>query len=793
MIQDEKNKIQELSEKLNLNPIVVELLFSRGYKDIDSINKFLNPNLNQLHNPFLLKDMTPVVDRINKAIENKEKVLIFGDYDVDGVSATAILVKYFSSRSFYVGYYLPNRYVDGYGLTNEVLDKIKTDYAPKLIITVDCGISCYKEVEYAKSLGIDMIITDHHDIPEILPDTLVIDPKIPNQQYPFSQLCGTGVALKIVQALGGLSETKKYLSIAAIATIADIVSLTDENRIIVSCGLRVLESTLPAGIKALIKSNKLNYDLSSTDIAFKLSPKINAAGRMGDASVALKLYLEENKLIIDDTIETLNNMNLQRQALCNKVYEDAISRINNINISNYMSIVLSSKDWDAGVLGIVAAKIANEFNRPTVLFSQVGDELKGSARSVNDIDIHKTITNVKEAVETFGGHKMAAGLTIKAKNYKNFITSLNASLNKEYTLFDLVPKKEYCFDINPEQINEKLVKDLSVLEPFGIGNERPVFNLSFNKVNVVPMTNHPEHLNINSNNFSIVAFNSSKYLTLLRNTAQQNILVELQENKFKGKTYVKGIAKNISTGTIIGQKEDLLGAQYIKQLMFEDGDCLFKEYNKNDLKKLISHSNEVPFGTLFIANTYQTYNDFIRNGKATVFYNDFLTISQNNGFNTILLSPISSKSFGSFNRIIFLDALLDKSYINKISQYTKAKIYIPSDKKISKSVFAGLDATRQTFGEYFKCISALASKNVSFIDELDIYKQLKINYPNNKKFTYKQFIFCLYTFIELKIFRIEEDGDYLKIKEDGKIISTLTNSTFYNRVNFILNTMGEKC
>ena len=325
------DEVAKISKKFNLSPIVVELLFSRDYTTEEQISKFLNPKIEDLYDPYLLKDMDRAVERIKNAIKNNEKVLIFGDYDVDGVSASAILIKYFSSINFYVDYYLPNRYIDGYGLTNATIDKVKEMFNPTLIITVDCGIACFNEVEYAKTLGIDTIVTDHHDIPEVVPNTIVVNAKLPDQKYPFSQLCGTGVALKLVHAMSDLETAKKYLAICALATISDIVPLVDENRAIVKLGLERFEKDLPLGIKMLIKDSKLSYNILASDVSFRLSPKINAAGRMGDASVALKLFIEEDKILLKNTIDNLNNLNINRQALCNEVYDDALLKLRKIN------------------------------------------------------------------------------------------------------------------------------------------------------------------------------------------------------------------------------------------------------------------------------------------------------------------------------------------------------------------------------------------------------------------------------------------------------------------------------
>ena len=769
-----------------LNPIVLDILKQRGLKDKKSIEKFLYPTLNDLHNPFLLKDMDRAVNRIKDAISRKEKVLIFGDYDVDGISATAILVKYFASKNFYVDYYLPNRYVDGYGLTIETIDKIINIYNPNLIITVDCGISCYNEVEYAKQKNIEIIISDHHDIPEVIPQTIVVNPKLSNQQYPFKELCGTGVALKIVQALGGIDEAKKYLSICALATIADIVTLTDENRAIVKIGLSMFDSTLPIGLKLLLRENKLNpSNVLASDIAFKIAPKINASGRMGDAVVGLRLYLEENKKILLDTIETLNNYNFNRQELCNKIFDEAVQRLKKINISNYFSIVLSSSQWDSGVLGIVAAKLANMYNRPTILFSQEGELLKGSARSINNIDIHSIITDVKEVVEAFGGHKMAAGLTIKYKNYKKFINSVNYKLIHKYKPQDFVPVDENYITIEPTAVDYSLYKDLCVLEPFGIGNEKPVFRIKSDKVNVSTMPKYPNHLTINSNNLSIIAFNSSQYLPLLKNTVEQNIDIELQLNTFKNKNIVKGIAKKISTGYITKQNDDFLYGQYIKQLCFNTkNDVKYKVYKNEDINLLLKDTYKNPYGYLFISNTNKSYSEFIKK-SSNVFYNDYLTLSHYSGLNTIILAPYSTENFSTFNKIVFLDPVLDSGYIDKIINETKAVVYIPQTNNFNTNhIFNNLNLNREEFAKYFRMISVLASKKIMFYNDIDIFKQLKNHFPDTK-LNYKQFVFCFYVFQELGIFNLEYDDEYVLIKENDKIISNLKNSPLYNKISLL--------
>ena len=788
MSKEEKEK---LSRHYNLDKYVMDILFSRGYDTKAKIDAFINPTEKDFHDPFLLKDMDKAVKRIKKAISSKEKVLIFGDYDVDGVSASAILIKYFASKDFFVDYYLPNRYIDGYGLTNEVLDKVKEKYNPSLIITVDCGISCYKEIEYAKSLGIEIIVTDHHDIPDVLPDTIVVNAKLPNQKYPFSQLCGTGVAFKLVQALSGLEEAKKYLGICALATIADIVPLQDENRAIVTLGLKSFEQTLPLGIKMLIKDNKLNYNLTASDVAFRLSPKINAAGRMGDPTVALRLYIKEDKKILAKTIETLNNQNLERQSLCNIVYEDAIKMIQKINLSKYRAIVLYSKNWDSGILGIVSAKIASEYNKPTILFSEVGDELKGSARSINDIDICSTIANIKEVVEAFGGHKMAAGLTVKTKQFNNFIRSLNKSLEDNYKPEDFLLRTEYDFKLNPNEINEKLVKDLDVLEPCGCGNPKPIFMIEFDKVNVSTMGNFPNHLNISAGHFNIVAFNSSEHSVLLKNTDKQSITVELQLSEFKGKKYLKGIAKNIFTGKLSKPKNnDLLYGEYILQLNTENEQSkYYTEYNRNFLQKLVDEADIRKTGTLFVASTYESYQQFVEQFSNLKLSHNMFEITKCNSENSIILAPVSYENFNLFSRVIFIDPILDKGYLDMVSSKTFGKIYYPQYKKVNSTIFKGLSCDRGIFGTYYKILSDLTKKLISFENRLSIFKHLKLLNPQLKKLSYRQFVFCLYTFIELNIFSIKQEGEYITLSEDNKVFNSLNNSKLYNKISLLLQTI----
>ena len=770
-----------MKEYVNISPLVLTLLNKRGIDSDEKLSKFLSPSDNSFYDPFLLNDMDRLVARVKQAIGNNEKILIFGDYDVDGVSATAILYKYFESQNYHVDYFLPNRYVDGYGLTQDVLIKIKETFNPKLIISVDCGIACYEEVEFAKSIGIDIIITDHHEVQDKIPNTIVVDPKIPNQKYPCSFLCGTGVAFKVVQALSNLQEAKKYLGIAAIATIADIVPLQDENRAIVQLGMQDFDSNLPLGIKMMLARCGLSVKVSSTDIAFKIAPKINAAGRMGDASVALKLYIKQEKNLLKSIIEQINDFNTQRQELCNKVYDDAIKRLSKISVANYNAIVLFSKEWDSGILGIVAAKIASEFNRPVVLFSEIDGELKGSARSVNAIDIFSAISSMKEVLVAFGGHKMAAGLTIKKQDFTSFLSSLNNYLSKHYTPKDFVPECSYDIEITSDDVTDKFMQDLKLLEPTGCGNPRPMFLTTLDdKASITSMTGHPKHLNIVNKNLTMLAFNSHKYLPLLRSSTDRKVIFELHESEYRNKLYTKGIIQSFVSNAVLPPRAEICQGEYLKQLScFSAFKGKVLTYNLSQLHSFAMNDEKDLFGTLFVCSNYGSFKSILDITKGMHFSQQIYEIIPNSGINSIILAPSNFENLGSYKKIVFLDAPICKEYISKLCENTPATIYVPSKEKFDNSICSNLKFDRETFGLYYKALSKIAKMCIPFGSDVALFREV---YQSNKSLTFKQFIFCLNVFVELGIFEMQDKDGLWVLMENAGVSKGLDNSKFYQRV-----------
>ena len=398
----------------------IRLLIERGIDTKEKADKFFNFDPNQLHDPMLLKGMSDAVVRLRDAINRKQRVLIIGDYDADGICATAILYKYLLTQRVRTSYFLPERDADGYGLNMELIGRLHEKFQPDLLITVDCGISCPEEIKYAQSLGIDCIVTDHHAIPEQTPNCICVDPKFSDQEYPFDDLCGAGVALKLVQAMEGLEVAKNYFDICAIATVADIVSLTDENRIIVHHGLKMLnEGTVP-GITALARACNIRGTIKSGDISFRLGPKINASGRMGNAKRGLDVILEQDESRLDRIVKNLLYMNTKRQELCTVIFNECVQLIEQESLQNDSAIVVAKPEWESGVLGIVAVRLAEKYGRPCIVLGGKGEVYKGSGRSIAGIHLVECITKAAECLTTFGGHAMAAGMSLPVTKFAEF-------------------------------------------------------------------------------------------------------------------------------------------------------------------------------------------------------------------------------------------------------------------------------------------------------------------------------------------------------------------------------------
>ena len=494
--ENDTQRIEEIKNKYNVNKLVAQKLAENKLSD-EEIKVFLNPTRKDFHNPFLLPDMEKAVDRILKAMENKEKIVVYGDYDADGITSTTIIKRFMKDRGIDVGTYIPNRLDEGYGLNEEAIKEIASEKY-NLMITVDCGITAVKEVDLAKSLGIDVIVTDHHEVPEILPDTIaVVDAKRKDNQYPFTQLAGCGVAFKLIQAISiklNLPENEwlKYIDIACIGTISDIVTLIDENRVIAKLGLKLVEVTKNIGLRTLIEMAGLKK-IDSTAISFGISPRINACGRMGHQEDALNLFLTDDPIEARKLAQKLEEYNKQRQEIEKNIYNEALEIA--LKEGNMPCIVIGKENWHHGVIGIVASKITDITYKPSILICFEGENAKGSGRSIPGFDLHEAVYNCREYLTASGGHSMAIGLSLKTENFEKFKQAFEKYAKAKH-VENLVPELLIDTVITSKDMILDEIKKLELLEPFGEGNALPVILYKNLKIDSIRALSDGKHLKL---------------------------------------------------------------------------------------------------------------------------------------------------------------------------------------------------------------------------------------------------------------------------------------------------------
>ena len=549
-------EIEYIINKFNVSRLVAKVIANRDFKTDEEILNFLNPDISRIYDPYLMTDMDIAVDRVIKAIDNKEKILVYGDYDVDGITSITVIKKFLESLGNDPLTYLPNRLDEGYGLNKLAIDEI-AKMNVDLMITVDCGISAIEEVEYIKSKGFDVIITDHHECGEVLPNAIaIINPKREDSKYPFKQLAGVGVAFKFIQAIAlklGLDRKAylKYLDIVCVGTIADIVPLIDENRIIAKNGLELLKMTRNVGIKALLKKCGFNH-IDSSVISFGLSPRINACGRIGNPQKALDLFLTNDPIEADKLADELNSANAQRQSIEKKIFENAKKIIEDNGYQNDSIIVLGQDNWHHGVIGIVASKIVELYYKPCILVCFEGEEGKASGRGIAGFDLFSAVSNSGKLLEKYGGHEMAVGLSINRKNFDKFREELieycNNNMEKDPVNVIKVDSEVKSSDISLDTINS-----LKVLEPFGEKNPVPVFVYKNIKIDAIRTLSEGKHLKLNLKDnqavYDAIGFNLGSLKDDFNCSDKVDVVHNLEINKFnnieKVQLNIKDIMKSI--------------------------------------------------------------------------------------------------------------------------------------------------------------------------------------------------------------------------------------------------------
>jgi single-stranded-DNA-specific exonuclease len=498
IIKHDRTAVAELTAKLGVKPLVAALLISRGFGDEESARKFLDPAYEHLHEPLLLKGMREAADRVHRAIDNREKVLIWGDYDVDGTTGTVLLRKALKMLGCETCFHVPNRFTEGYGVNTPALEAAKAD-GVTLSITVDCGIRSFEPLIWAKENGLDVIVTDHHLSDEVNgnpPAFAIVNPNQTGCEYPDKHLAGVGVAFKLAHVLLRERGLEKYvpafLKIAAIGTIADIMKLNGENRAIVALGLKDLPKTRNLGLRALMEISDCRDEMTSYHIGFRIAPRINAAGRMDVARHVIELFEAEDEAEARRLAQLLDSRNRERQQVQQTITELAILETENIDQQNF--VVVSGKDWHRGVIGLAASRIAERLYRPTIVLSAENGYAHGSARSVGDYHLLNALESCADLFEQFGGHAAAAGMKVKVDNIEELRRRLNEHAAGAFAGQETVPVLRIDAPVSSATMNLALMDDLAAFEPFGAGNTKPVFVTSGLTLREDPFVMKQKHL-----------------------------------------------------------------------------------------------------------------------------------------------------------------------------------------------------------------------------------------------------------------------------------------------------------
>lgn len=759
--------------KINLEQRFIDFLEKRGIQEKD-MHDFLCPNLKMLLDPFTFNDMKAAIDKINGAIKNHKKILIFGDYDCDGISASCILMQYLKSRSADVSAFIPSRFDDGYGLNMDTIDEICEHNKPDLIVTVDLGVTAVNEVAKLKELGIDVVVTDHHEPAEILPDCIVIDAKIDNQRYAFNGLCGAGVALKLVEAMENRNFIERYLDICAIATIGDIVPLINENRVIAKLGLEKINSDncLPS-IKFL--KEKLGLEIvSSEDISFRIVPRLNASGRMDNGKKVLDFLMETNRDNLETLYAQLEEDNTKRLSEISQGNDEIIDQLKNIDANNDYAI-LAVGNFHQGVLGILASRVCHEYNRPAIVFTKTEDgRLKGSGRSINSINIHNILCTMSDLFVRFGGHKMAVGLEILPENFEEFRQRFNKEIKKQTTNNDFTMVNSFDIEIYEEDLSLKFINQLKLLEPFGCANEKPIFMMKANNLICEQMKgkNYRHFRLYTKSGKQIVAFNGYKYIEMLKNNCEKQLFVELELNNFHGKKYVNCKLKDVLyCDTSFNFNSKMVAASSIlnKYLSMHSENHIQNCVHMSENKLILQAEEEAKnmFGTMIVCQNNKQLEKLMNNPIIATNY-CFTCVPPNNKQNCVIIrsSGIQGPVSG-YKNYIFLRSMLKNEHYLFAQEHNVFDMNLFEDQNL-------IDTQRGVMGI---CYNLIKSHQDVLCNDIFEWAEKISNF--DKRISPAQILFASLVFEEINLVKISGYVDTCVEILDNKC--DLSCSKFYNQ------------
>lgn len=742
---EDKLLITKISLECGIMQETARLLLYRNIDTVEKAKTFLNPSKAGFYNPMLLSGMDRAVERIAFAKQNSQSILIFGDYDVDGICASAVLHNALNDYGVKSQVVVPER-EEGYGINVQKVLQMHLESKIDLLITVDCGISDHDAVEELKLHGIDVIVTDHHEPPELLPNCIRIDPKMKECSYPFKGLSGAGVAYKLGYALIG-EKADEYLDFVALSTVADSMDLLDENRCIVAEGLKIFNSEkLRPQFKYLITDNK---QVTASTFAYSIAPRINAGGRMGDANLSLKLFLAQKDSDIYDITSALCSYNVARQVECDNIYRQAKQMIRESGAYKKRVILVANDSWQTGFIGIVAAKLVEDYSRPVIVFAGHEGYYKGSARSIDGVNIHDLISNVKDYLIGFGGHSQAAGISVSKENFEIVSDLINKHAKISMPKQDHEKKVYVDWEVK-KNLSIQFAREIDMLEPFGVGNRRPVFSVKANSINSEPLKLGSAHYSFKINAMEFLDFNGEKNVETLMLPTQKDVIFELNLSVFKNRESLKGYVKGVNLNL-----DDLSASNlhiFERQLLSLKNDVDVEVKRVSSLDELTEDGSE-----LYVINDVQNLEKYSSLSKLPI---NVFDLSGKSGRPCIVVCP--NQIGEEFDRVIYLDSpvsLIDFKGENVIVDGLCGYKWIDN-----------LSLDRSDFSRLFTHLKSFVGKPYRSATDLYLDSQSEEN-------AY-QFIFALSVFTELDIFT-RKNG---KLYYDYQVKNPLTNSKLYSKI-----------
>ncbi len=787
--EPDKRAVADLAARVSLPAAAARILVNRGMRDAAEVTAFLNPGLEQLLEPSLLPDMAEAAELLRGALENGERVFLFGDYDVDGVCAVAILYEHLKKLGGSVEYRVPNR-SEGYGLSIPAVEDIAQ--RADLLVTLDCGITTLAEIARARELGLKTIVTDHHQCLAELPEGLVVNPHRPDSEYPYRTLCGTGVALKLIQALSGADALEAYLDRAALATVADIVPLTGENRVIVAQGLKCIErGVCGAGLNAMLaRAGVQPKGIKASHLAFAVAPRINAAGRIGDAMRAIELLTTTDEKRAKKLAEELDEENRARQGIEQRIMAEALEMLKETDLVQDRAILLSSPEWHAGVTGIVASRLTERCYKPVLLFHEENELLTASCRSIPGIHLFDALSRFSELFVRFGGHAQAAGLTIEKRRYEEFKRGFLAHM-RAYPNELFLPSARYDAEMRIRDVNAQLVQALDKLAPFGFGNPAPVLRVkgAANVVRTMGADNtHLRFTLTDGASLPAVGFSMASRLAEFAAAKELDVLLCPEMDTYRGDNAVRSVLRYARPDTaapaeaLVARNERVFFESFLNDALLPEGSAVLAGVENVDarMEELLREDIQ---GALIIARTPEGAVRALEKLNAlglcerTELCFGAISPHNDNAYHTLLMAPdMAMFEPGRFKRILVYDSCLTERAAARLAACGAA--VEAADAGDCSGLLEGVEPERGALGEYYRALRQIASAAYEYATFDALHKAVQKYIRGAGR---KQLLFALRVFEELGFLRVTRSaGAGIKVLAEAETKQQLSDSAFYN-------------